>query len=223
MMKNSPTGPRITFYDDATDERIELSTLTLMNWAAKTANLISEEFDITSDSKVCVLLPAHWQSAAVLLGLWWSGAEVLLHPTTCDLALTTMNNYDRCNGAADVLLLSLDPFGHPVPELPPGATDYATSVRIHGDSFSPLNAGEYALEGHTASAVFSAAQQSALDQGFSVGDRVLSTAPWDDYQSLLKSFISILATGASLVQVAHEDDSKRAQKLKTEKITHIVS
>ena len=68
-------GPRITHYDDATGERIELSTVTLANWAAKTANLLREEFGVGPGSRVAVLLPAHWQTLAVLLGAWW-GREV---------------------------------------------------------------------------------------------------------------------------------------------------
>ena len=36
LLAANPAGPRITFYDDATGERIELSSVTLANWAAKT-------------------------------------------------------------------------------------------------------------------------------------------------------------------------------------------
>ena len=39
LMARDPVGPRITYYDDATGERIELSTVTLFNWAATTGNL----------------------------------------------------------------------------------------------------------------------------------------------------------------------------------------
>ncbi len=43
LLRADPMGPRITYYDDATGERIELSTVTLANWAAKTANLLRDE------------------------------------------------------------------------------------------------------------------------------------------------------------------------------------
>ena len=68
LMAVNPAGPRITYYDDATGERIELSTATLANWAAKTANLLRDELGATPGSRVAVLLPAHWQTAAVLFG-----------------------------------------------------------------------------------------------------------------------------------------------------------
>ncbi len=78
LLRADPMGPRITYYDDATGERIELSTVTLANWAAKTANLLRDELGAGPGTRVAVLLPAHWQTAAVLLGVWWIGAEVVL-------------------------------------------------------------------------------------------------------------------------------------------------
>ena len=87
-MAADPMGPRITYYDDATGERIELSTVTLANWAAKTGNLLRDEMAAGPGSRVAVLLPAHWQSAAVLFGVWWIGAEVVLSGDA-DIALCT--------------------------------------------------------------------------------------------------------------------------------------
>ncbi len=78
MLRADPVGPRITYYDDATGERIELSAVTLANWAAKTGNLLRDELGGGAGSRVAVLLPAHWQTAAVLFGVWWIGAEVVL-------------------------------------------------------------------------------------------------------------------------------------------------
>ncbi len=56
-MAADPVGPRITYYDDATGERIELSTVTLANWAAKTGNLLRDELGAGPGSRVAVLLP----------------------------------------------------------------------------------------------------------------------------------------------------------------------
>ncbi len=38
-----PNRPLLTWYDDATGERTELSGATLANWVAKTANLLVDE------------------------------------------------------------------------------------------------------------------------------------------------------------------------------------
>ena len=70
LLRANPMGPQITYYDDATGERIECSTVTLANWAAKTANLLRDELGAGPGTRVAVLLPAHWQTAAVLLGAW---------------------------------------------------------------------------------------------------------------------------------------------------------
>ena len=78
LLRAIPPRPRITYYDDATGERIELSTVTLANWAAKTGNLLRDELGAGPGSRVAVLLPAHWQTAAVLFGVWYIGAEVVL-------------------------------------------------------------------------------------------------------------------------------------------------
>ena len=55
MLRADPVGPRITYYDDATGERIELSAVTLANWAAKTGNLLRDELGGGPASRVAVL------------------------------------------------------------------------------------------------------------------------------------------------------------------------
>ena len=56
------TAPRVTFYDDATGERIELSAKVLSNWAAKAANALVEEFDAALGTTVGLVLPLHWRA-----------------------------------------------------------------------------------------------------------------------------------------------------------------
>ncbi len=71
-----PARPLLTWYDDATGERTELSGATLANWVAKTANLMVDEVGAGPGGRAAVLLPPHWQTAAVLLGCWSAGVEV---------------------------------------------------------------------------------------------------------------------------------------------------
>src|SRR2546430_13689442 len=63
-----PTRPLLTWYDDGTGERVELSGATLGNWVAKTANLLVDGVAVAPGEAALVLLPPHWQSAAVLFG-----------------------------------------------------------------------------------------------------------------------------------------------------------
>src|SRR2546430_14952911 len=71
-----PTRPILTWYDDGTGERTELSGATLANWVAKTANLFVDGLGLGPGDHAVVLLPPHWQTAAVLLGAWSAGLTV---------------------------------------------------------------------------------------------------------------------------------------------------
>jgi uncharacterized protein (TIGR03089 family) len=222
LMASDPAGPRITYYDDSTGERIELSTATLANWAAKTGNLLRDELGAGPASRVAVLLPAHWQTAAVLFGIWWIGAEVVLDGSQADVALCTADRLpqaDAAVGMGEIAVLSLDPFGKPVPDLPVGLADYATAVRVHGDDISPERHPGAAMEGRSVTDVLVGAQASAAAQGFTATDRVLSTARWDTADELTDNLLAVFAVGASLVQVANPDPSALERRRQTEKCT----
>ncbi|MFD6196200.1 TIGR03089 family protein [Mycobacteriaceae bacterium NPDC060252] len=216
---NSP-APRITYYDDTTGERIELSTVTLANWAAKTANMLRDEFGAGPGSTVAVRLPAHWQTAGVLLGIWWAGAEVVLNgEDNSDVAFCTPGNEPD---ADEVCVLSLDAFGRAVPNLPLGLTDYSTAVRVHGDRFSPAGAGP-ALNGRSVDEVAAAARESAAAQGIAAEDRVLSSGSWDTPDTLTANLLAVLIAGASLVQVANPDPAAQERRVVSEKVTRTLS
>ena len=224
MLRADPVGPRITYYDDATGERIELSAATLANWAAKTGNLLRDELGAGPASRVAVLLPAHWQTAAVLFGVWWIGADVLLGDSAgdeADIALCTPSRLDEADttGAAEVAVLSLDPFGRPAPDLPVGVTDYATAVRVHGDQIIAERHPGPALAGRSVDEVLAACQESAMARGLTAGERVLSTASWDRPDELIEGLLAVLAVGGSLVQVANPDPASLPRRIATEKVT----
>ena len=220
LLKTDPMGPRITYYDDATGERIELSTVTLANWAAKTANLVRDEFGAGPGTRVAVLLPAHWQTLAVLLGVWWVGAEVVT-AGPADIALCTRDRLDEADEAVadqsgEVAVLSLDPFGKPAEDLPIGVTDYATAVRVHGDQITPEHSPGPALDGQSASDVLAQARAEAAGLGIAAGDRVLAEGP--DHRRVL----AVLAAGASLVEVVNPDPALQDRRRETEKVTRVL-
>lgn len=221
LLAADPAGPRITYYDDATGERIELSTLTMANWAAKTANLLRDEMGAGPGTRVAVLLPAHWQTAAVLFGIWWIGAEVVLDGDA-DMALCTRERLDEADDAVsggEVAVLSLDPFGRPAEDLPIGVTDYATAVRVHGDQIVPERVPGPALAGESVAEVLESARNAAATQGFTGSDRVLSTASWNTPDELVENLLAVFAVGASLVQVANPDAGAQDRRRTTEKVT----
>nr|WP_109535747.1 TIGR03089 family protein [Mycolicibacter sinensis] len=226
IMRADPAGPRITHYDDATGERIELSAATLANWAAKTGNLLRDELGAGARSRVAVLLPAHWQTAAVLFGAWWIGAEVLLAAPggDADIALCTAERLDEADAAVaatggEVVVLSLDPFGGPVPDLPVGVTDYATAVRVHGDQIVAERAPGPALAGSSADEVLAWCEKSAAATGLTPSDRVWSANSWATPAELVDNMLAVFAVGASLVQVTNPDPDTQQRRRETEKVT----
>jgi uncharacterized protein (TIGR03089 family) len=228
MLRADPVGPRITYYDDATGERIELSAVTLANWAAKTGNLLRDELGGGPASRVAVLLPAHWQTAAVLFGVWWIGAEVLLAgpDIEADIALCTAVRLDEADavvGVGEVAVLSLDPFGRPAPDLPVGVIDYATAVRVHGDQIVAERRPGPALAGRSVDEVLAACESSAAASGLTSRDRVLSAASWDQPDDLIDGLLAVLAVGASLVQVANPDPAALPRRMETEKVTRAIN
>ncbi len=230
MLRADPVGPRITYYDDATNERIELSAATLANWAAKTGNLLRDELAAGPASRIAILLPAHWQTAAVLFGVWWIGAEVVLTGEPADIALCTAQRLDEADSivapGGEVSVLSLDPFGRPAPNLPFGVTDYATAVRVHGDQIVAERQPGPALAGRSVEQILAECENSAAARGLMSKDRVLSSAPWTGPDDLVGGLLAVLAVGASLVQVANPDanpdPAALQRRIETEKVTRVL-
>jgi uncharacterized protein (TIGR03089 family) len=217
--------PLITFYDDATGERVELSGTTTANWAAKAANLLREECDVEPGTPVAMLLPAHWQTAAVLLAAWWCGAEVVPEPGGAEWVLCDADRVDialAARPAGGVVALSLDAFGKGVPGLPAGVVDFATEVRLQGDEFAPwapVPDTAPALAGATISEVLADARARAGALGLSRSDRVLSTLEWNTDTGLRDGLLAVLAAEASLVQVRNPDEAALERRAATERTT----
>src|SRR5688500_15045323 len=68
--------PLLTYHDDVTGERTSLTARELGGWAARTTGLLRDGCGLAAGSRAAVLLPPHWQTAAVLLGAWAAGVAV---------------------------------------------------------------------------------------------------------------------------------------------------
>ncbi|MCE7006037.1 TIGR03089 family protein [Kibdelosporangium philippinense] len=196
LLAGDRSRPLITHYDDAAGTRVELSIATLANWAAKTANWLTEEFDVEPGTPITVDLPAHWQTAGVLLGAWWCGAHVVSSGGA--VALTTV---DAPKPDGSWAVVSLDPMGMGLRGSPPdGAVDYISESRMFGDDFFPLQDvpdSTPALGPLTVAEVVSAARAMAIT------GRILSTMEWTFPDGVLTSLLSVLAGKGSLVQVSN--------------------
>jgi uncharacterized protein (TIGR03089 family) len=217
----SPARPLVTHYDDAAGSRVELSAATLRNWAAKTANWLVEEYDVEPGTPVAVLLPAHWQAAGVLLGAWWCGAEVVADPAGAAVAFVPPGG--AAPGAAVVAAVSLDPMGRDLGgSVPAGAVDYIAEARLHGDDFlalTPVPGDTPCLDGSTVDDVLATARQRARTKDLTGSSRVLSTMDWTVPEGVLEGLLSVLAAGASLVQVTHSAPERLAKHGETERVT----
>ncbi|MFC7341462.1 TIGR03089 family protein [Saccharopolyspora griseoalba] len=214
--------PLITHYDDATGARIELSRATTANWAAKTANWLVDEVDLEPGTPVAVSLPAHWQTAGVLLGAWWCGAHVTDDPGDAEVAFVPASAPDRAEGAHVKAAVGLDPLGAPVRDLPEGFVDYVSDIRVHGDDFSPivpLGGDAPALLDRSVDEVLGAARERAGELGIGPRDRVLSTLDWTLPGGVVDGLLAVLAGEAALVQCTNLDPAKLGKRRADERTT----
>ncbi|MEU3275201.1 TIGR03089 family protein [Saccharomonospora sp. NPDC006951] len=206
-LSSSSGRPLVTHYDDALGSRIELSVATLANWAAKTANWLVEEFDVEQGDDVAVELPAHWQTAGVLLGIWWCGGHVVTEAKGAKVAFAGPDS--GASEAAGTAVVALDPLGRGLgPKVPEGTQDYLSESRLCGDDFAPMlpiDGDTPALLGATVDEVLALARSRAAEHGIGPGDRVLSTLDWALDPALpdgvVTGLLAPFAAGAHLVQV----------------------
>ncbi|MDQ4011213.1 MAG: TIGR03089 family protein [Actinomycetota bacterium] len=213
LLRRDPAGPRITHYDDAAGSRIELSGATLANWAAKTANWLRDELDVQPGDAVAVLLPPHWQTAGALLGSWWCGATVTTSPADAvAVALCGIDRIVDATGADEVAALGLDALGVGIPVLPPGVRDFASEIRVHGDTFTP------GAPGPDTEVLVTAARARAAKLGLAAGDRLLCTTSWDAAVPG-EVLLAVLSADASLVQCTGADPAALPDRCKAERVT----
>ncbi|WP_405598481.1 TIGR03089 family protein [Streptomyces sp. NBC_01410] len=204
-----PARPLVTFYDDATGERVELSVATFANWVAKTANLLQGDLAAAPGDRLALLLPAHWQSAVWLLACSSVGVcvEVGGDPAGADLVVSgpdTLEEARACSG--ERVALALRPLGGRFPQPPAGFADYAVEVPGQGDRFAPyapvdpaapaLVVGDTELSG---AGLVEQARTEAAELGLGPGSRLLTGRSYDTWQGLSAGLYAPLAAGGSVV------------------------
>ncbi|KQW11317.1 TIGR03089 family protein [Streptomyces sp. Root369] len=223
-----PGRPLVTFYDDATGERVELSVATFANWVAKTSNLLQGDLAAAPGDRVTLLLPAHWQTAVWLLACASVGvvADVGGDPAAADVVVSgpdTLEAARACSG--ERVALALRPLGGRFPQPPAGFVDYAVEVPGQGDRFvpfAPVDPDEPALI--VAGREFSAAEVVERAQAEGTGDRVLSGLPYDTWDGLNAGLYGALATGGSVVLCRHLerlDEEGLAKRIESERVTAV--
>lgn len=224
----------LTYCDDATGERVDLTPAEMGGWAARTANLLRDGCRLRAGDRAAVLLPPHWQTAAVLLGAWSAGIAVSFHPW----ATAGLDPWSE-GGAVDAVFVSRARLGswlETVPEavhryvavdtgpVPPGWLDFLGEVRGHpptppayreirpGDPASPdgTSYGEWAQ--------IARGTASALRLG--AGDRVLVDV--SAHEQPVTWLLAPLSVGASVVLCANLDRARLDDRIAAEGITRVL-
>lgn len=239
-----PSNPFVTFYDDATGERVELSARTFDNWVAKTANFLVDGLGAEPGTRVVLVLPPHWQTAVWLLACWSAGlvAEPVdpeavrgrdgagpigsSGPYILAAAQEVLDDVVADEAAEEIVGLSLHALGGPLADCPPGVTDYADEVRTYGDRFVPgpevtpdapaLSVTKDTLSGAD---LVDAARRAAEKHELDARDRLLVDVPFTTLDGVLTGLLAPLASGASVIIQRNFDKAALDRRLTVEHVT----
>lgn len=197
------THPWLTWYS-VSGERVELSGRVFDNWVAKSANLLSEEFDLSPGDVVGIDMPGHWKSAALALACWHLGAELRCftpgqNPGNVELFVTASPQTLDAGASVEVLVVPLPSLAMSFDgQLPVGATDFASEVRSYADSYfpSPIDTAGTALSHGSGTLSF----RELFVQGQAPAGTTLATTVWP-LERLLPAFIDLWSSGTSVVLV----------------------
>jgi uncharacterized protein (TIGR03089 family) len=190
-----PGQPLVTFYDDATGERTELSVKTFANWVSKTANLYADELVLDPGDAIRIDLPPHWLGPVFLSAAWSCGLEL---SDDADVAVVGPHGLD--SGVRTTLACALTPFATRFADpLPEGVLDHGVLWPGQSDVFTPV-------------------APTALDVPDPDDRRVISDVdPLSDEGRRL--FLGLLAGIGSLVLVAHPDERQWPAHSQSERAT----
>jgi uncharacterized protein (TIGR03089 family) len=218
LLTTDASRPFVTYYDEATGERSELSRKSLANWVAKTHHLLGDELGLGVGDTALVALPAHWISVPVLLGCLTAGLA-LTASGNADVAFVAPDTVAAAAGVPDVYAVAPDSAAVGFGATPPdGTADYVGAVRPQGDAWAgvrmPAGPGDPCLPGLDRGAALERAG------GLDAGTRLLSTRDWSGPDDWLADVFAPLAAGGSLVLVRHcPDEATLERRMSQERAT----
>jgi uncharacterized protein (TIGR03089 family) len=218
LLARSASQPFVTYYDEATGERSELSVRSLGNWVAKTHFLLIDELGLGAGSRAYLALPLHWISVPAVLGCLTAGLEVVSDASVADVAFVGPDAIPA--GVPDVYAVAPTSaavgFGANVP---PGASDYVAAVRPQADKWAGvrLSAGpaDPCLAGRTRAEVV----EWAAARGLPPGARVLTTREWSSAEDLVDTLLAPLVAGGSVVYVRNASPEVTQRRAQQERVT----
>jgi uncharacterized protein (TIGR03089 family) len=213
QLRANPGRPLITFYDESTGERVELSVTTYANWVAKASSLLVEEHGLERGQRLRIDLPPHWLSL-VFLGAAWNTGLIVTDGEDPDAVVCgpdSLANWAPTAARRATFACSLLPLGVRFREpLPADVHDVGVEVWGQPDGWAPWDppvaddaATEWAGEITTQGQMWAAAAGASL----SSGDRLVSEVDPASPPGT-PSFCEPLANGGSLVLVTHADHDR---------------
>jgi uncharacterized protein (TIGR03089 family) len=228
----------ITYYDDATGERSGLTTGELGGWTAATTVLLTEGCGLGPGHTAAVLLPPHWQTAAVLLGSWSAGLELSirgwstagLDPAGDPLDVTFVEHRRVGNWLDDVpagrhqFVLGLAPHGAATGEVPAGYQDYISALRPYLGTHPPHHTIDElrpaVVDGTTYQEYARTAAGLAEHNGIGPGDRVLIDTALPEHPLIW--LLAPLTVGASIVLCANLEPGRLDERIAAERVTVVL-
>ncbi|EON23066.1 hypothetical protein CF8_2981 [Nocardioides sp. CF8] len=228
QLRGDAGRPFITFYDHATDERVELSVTTYANWVAKAAGLLVEEGDLERGMRLRIDLPTHWLAPVFMAAAWTVGLALTDDddPDAVVCGPDTLADWAERADDLPVLACSLRPLGVRFAEpVPAGVHDVGIEIWTQPDAFSPWDppTGDDVacdLEGlrRTQGELMEAAAAGSL---LTDGGRLFSGTNPASPPGIV-TLTEPLARGGSLVLVRHLAAERSQSTYDAERATHRV-
>ena len=215
QLRRDPGRPLLTFYDHASDERVELSVTTYANWVAKAAGLLTEVADLERGMALRIDLPPHWLSPVFLGAAWSIGLRVTTDddPDAVVCGPDTLDTWATHAGEIPVLACSLRPLGVRFAEpVPAGVLDVGVEIWSQPDGWSPWDpptGDDLATDDLTQRELWSVPAELTAAAGSSLtdGGRLLSVADPASPPGMA-TFTEPLRRGGSLVLVRNPDPDR---------------
>jgi uncharacterized protein (TIGR03089 family) len=204
-----PGRPFVTYYDEATGERSELSRKSLANWVAKTYSLLTDELALGVGDTALIRLPAHWISVPAVLGCLTAG--LALSDSDGSAAVAFVEPGRDSLGVPDAYAVAPQSAAVGLGDaVPPGVSDYVSSVRPQPDKWAGVqlvaSGADPCLDGESRAGVVERARTRAAELGVIDGARVLTTRDWAGPADWVDTLLVPLVCGGSVIFVRNAPD-----------------
>jgi uncharacterized protein (TIGR03089 family) len=228
LLAAEPGRPFVSYYDEASGERSELSAKSLANWVAKTHHLLGDELGLGVGDTALLALPAHWISVPAVLGCLTAGLALSATDPGAAVAFVAPETVAAADGVPDVYAVAPQSAAIGFRDgAPAGAQDYVTAVRPQEDKWPGVRFGagpdDPCLGERTRGELAQLALDRAAELGLTAGARVLTTRDWDGPEAWLDTLFAPLAVGGSVVYLRNcPDDAVLERRAAQERATHRV-